>query len=101
VESLGQLTLGDLKGLVKSWVMEAMLEIKQAKQETGEKEKNFLTVEEASSLLGLVPVTIYSKVAKGEIQAYKRGKRLYFSREALLNYIREEQKPVLTKKEKE
>ena len=37
----------------------------------------------------LTKPTLYSKVSKGEIPFMKGSKRLYFSREELLNYIKE------------
>jgi len=98
MENLNQLTFNDLKSLVRSWVKEALFELQQTKPATNEKDNNFLTINEAAAFLGLVPVTIYSKVAKGELKAFKRGKRLYFEKETLLEYIRNNQKQVLAKK---
>jgi len=94
MESLNQLSLNDLKSLVRSWVIEAVFETQQIKTVTNEKENNFLTVNETAAFLGIVPVTIYKKVAAGELKAFKRGKRLYFARDALLQYIQEQQKPI-------
>jgi len=99
MESLNQLTISDLKSLVKSWVMETLFETQQMKANI-ENENKFLTVSEAAAFLGIVPITIYKKVAAGELQAYKRGKRLYFSRDTLLEYIRDQQKPVNKEKER-
>ena len=100
MESLNQLTINDLKSLVRSWVMESLFEVQQIKTVTTEKDNKFLTVNEAAAFLGLVPVTIYSKVAKGELKAFKRGKRLYFARDTLLEYIRDQQKPVNKEKQR-
>jgi len=94
MENLNQLTINEFRSLVKSWVIETLSEVQQTRNAITEKDNKFLNINEASALLGLVPVTIYSKVSKGELPAYKRGKRLYFSREALLKYIANQQKPL-------
>lgn len=46
-----------------------------------------LTVEAASQVLGLSRSTLYKKVRSGQIKSIKKGKRLYFTREALMSYI--------------
>lgn len=50
----------------------------------------FLTIKEAASLLHLSVPTLYSKHSKGEIpNVSKRGKRLYFSKQSLINWVKE------------
>jgi len=94
MENLNQLTISDLKSLVKSWVVEALFDVQQTGLTTNEKGNKFLTVSEAAAFLNLVPVTIYKKVSDGELKAFKRGKRLYFERDTLLKYIQDQQKPI-------
>ena len=55
--------------------------------ETGEQ---LLTVEQASQFLSLSVPTIYSKVSRGELPVCKPAgsKRVYFSKEDLLKYIK-------------
>jgi len=48
---------------------------------------DFLTITEASELLNLSVATIYTKVSKGELSSMKRGKRLYFSKKELTEFI--------------
>mgnify|MGYP000170951162 CR=1 FL=1 len=48
-----------------------------------------LIIEEAAEFLSLSVQTIYDKVAKGELPKMKSGKRLYFSKEQLIEYIQE------------
>jgi excisionase family DNA binding protein len=50
------------------------------------------TVQEAADFLHLTVPTIYSKVSKGELPYMKRGKRLYFSRTELMEYLKEGRK---------
>jgi len=47
-----------------------------------------LTISEAAELLKLSVSTIYSKVSRNEIPAFKVGKRLYFSKEEIILWIK-------------
>jgi excisionase family DNA binding protein len=54
--------------------------------------EQLLTIQEAAEFLRLTVPTMYSKVSKGELPVMKRGKRLYFSRNELLEYLKEGRK---------
>jgi excisionase family DNA binding protein len=59
------------------------------RQETPtEHPEQLLTIQEAAEFLSLTVPTMYSKVSKGELPVMKRGKRLYFSRTELMEYIK-------------
>lgn len=47
-----------------------------------------IDISAASSILGLAKATIYSKVCRGEIPAFKLGKKLLFNRKELDEYIK-------------
>lgn len=49
---------------------------------------DLLTVNKAAEFLSLATPTIYTKVSKGELPFMKRGKRLYFSRLELSEYLK-------------
>ena len=51
-------------------------------------QEKLLTIQEAEAFLRLSVPTIYSKVSKCELPVMKRGKRLYFSTEELLAYVK-------------
>jgi excisionase family DNA binding protein len=52
-----------------------------------------ITIKEAAELLHLTVTTIYTKVTHGELPGVmKRGKRLYFSKAELINYINQGRK---------
>ncbi|HEY9220924.1 MAG TPA: helix-turn-helix domain-containing protein [Lutibacter sp.] len=53
-----------------------------------ENTNQLLTVQDAANFLNLSVSTIYNKVNKRELPAMKKGRRLYFSRTELLNYIK-------------
>ena len=54
--------------------------------------EQLLTIQEAAEFLSLAVPTMYSKVSKREIPCMKRGKRLYFSRTELLEYLKDGRK---------
>lgn len=49
---------------------------------------DLLTVDQTSKLVKLSVSTIYSKVSRKEIPAFKRGKRLYFNRDEIMDWIK-------------
>jgi len=51
--------------------------------------EQLLTIQEAAEFLTLSVPTMYSKVSKNEIPFMKQGKRLYFSRIELLEYVKQ------------
>ena len=61
-------------------------------RKTTEPSNQLMTVDQAAEFLNLAKPTIYSMVSRGEIPYMKRSKRLYFSREDLLAYIRDGRK---------
>ena len=71
-------------------IEDLLLELKHSRKQFSKsiQPENFLTVNEAARFLSLSKFTIYSKVSKGEIPFMKRSKRLYFSKIALIEYIK-------------
>lgn len=47
-----------------------------------------LTISQAASFLNLAKATLYSKVSRQEIPCSKNGKRLYFSKDELTEWIK-------------
>jgi excisionase family DNA binding protein len=59
------------------------------KSTTQRKDQNdLLNTKEAAKFLNLSVPTLYSKASKKEIPYMKQGKRLYFSKTELVNYIK-------------
>ena len=54
--------------------------------------EQLLTIQQAAEFLSLSVPTLYTKVSKGELPVMKQGKRLYFSRTELMEYIKEGRK---------
>jgi excisionase family DNA binding protein len=55
-------------------------------------DNEMLNITEAAAFLRLTKSTIYSKVCRGEIPAFKTGRRLYFDRAELTNWIKSSRK---------
>jgi len=77
----------ELKKLITDSVAEVFTEFFPAKSK--EISYDFLNIKEASKLLNIAPQTIYGYTSKRTIPFFKRSKRLYFSKEDLLAWVRE------------
>lgn len=64
-------------------------------QQSSEQSETLMTIQEASKFLHLSVPTIYSKVSRGELPVMKRSKRLYFSRNELVNYVKQGRKKTI------
>ena len=62
--------------------------IEKQEQAPTDQPEQLLTIQQAAEFLSLTVPTMYSKVSKGELPVMKRGKRLYFSRTELLEYVK-------------
>jgi excisionase family DNA binding protein len=82
---LSPIRLNELETLIENSVRRA-LKSKAENHPTPSDE--LMTIEQAANFLSLKKNTLYSLVSKGEISSMKRSKRLYFSREDLLNYVK-------------
>ena len=72
--------------------IERLLLEKKEQQPTDQPDQ-LLTVQETAEFLRLTVPTIYSKVSKGELPGVcKQGKRLYISKESLINWIKSSQR---------
>lgn len=63
--------------------------------------EQLLTIQQAAEFLSLSVPTLYTKVSKSELPVMKRGKRLYFSRTELMDYIKDGRKKSNTEIEAE
>lgn len=69
----------------------------QPQQETDK----FLTIQETADFLNLSVPTIYSKVQRRQLPYMKQGKRLYFSKTELTEYIEQGRKKTVSEIESE
>ena len=63
--------------------------------------EQFLTIQQAAAFLCLSVPTIYSKVSKRELPYMKQGKRLYFSKSELSEYLKSGKKKTSVEMEAE
>lgn len=85
-----QLTPSDLQELIEQ-SLNKVFDLKINNKES-QNIKTLLTIDEASKFLSLSKTTLYSKVSRREIPFMKRSKRLYFSQEELISYVKEGRK---------
>jgi excisionase family DNA binding protein len=86
-----QFTFEDLPNIIgKLFVKLDKIEklLKERKINDSDNNEELLTIEGAAELLKLSVATIYTKVCKNEIPVNKQGKRLYFYRAELLDWIK-------------
>ena len=65
------------------------------KSDVAPEEDHLLTIKQAGELLNLSVPTLYGYVQRSEIPVSKRGKRLYFSKKELLDWVKEGRKKTL------
>jgi excisionase family DNA binding protein len=53
---------------------------------------DLVSMEQAAEILGISKYTLYNKTSTKEIPFFRKGKRNYFSRKALADYIRNSNK---------
>lgn len=84
-----EISFNDLPGVVskiymKLETLEALLKQKSAPTEDAD---TILTIEECAKFLKLAIPTIYGLVSRQEIPCMKKGKRLYFSKQGITNWL--------------
>lgn len=81
--------LSKLEPIIKRWIKEVHAEIQPIQDEPTPEQNELLTIQEAAELLHLTVPTIYTKTSKGELPGVcKQGKRLYFDKQVLTDWIR-------------
>ena len=60
-----------------------------------------LTIEQASKLLNLAKPTIYTLTSKAKIPHFKKGKKLYFKRSELLQWIEQGKQKTVAEEQRE
>ena len=67
--------------------LENIEQILTIKKEQEDKFNEIMDVTEAGTFLKLTRSTIYTKVCRGEIPAFKSGKKLFFKKQELLDHL--------------
>lgn len=67
--------------------------LKAVRKEQPEHSEQLLTIDEIAELLHLAKATVYTKVSKKELPGVcKQGKRLYFDRQIIIDWIKQGRK---------
>jgi len=82
------LPIEDLQTVIIDCVNSCLRNNKQESKPPTDPPEQFMTIQEAANFLRLTVPTLYSKVSKGELSVMKRSKRLYFSRNYLIEYVK-------------
>ncbi|MCM4161721.1 helix-turn-helix domain-containing protein [Antarcticibacterium flavum] len=82
MKHLNLITCEDLKKLASELYQLSKKEAEENNQE------DILNAKQAAKLLDLSPATIYGKTHRNEIPFFKQGKKLLFSRAALINWLK-------------
>ena len=87
-----QLDSEQLSNLIQSSIRKVFKETPIQTVDTCDQPEQLLSIDEVAELLHLAKSTIYSKVSKNELPYMKRGKRLYFSKTDLMEYLKKGRK---------
>ena len=86
------LPIEDLQTVIIDCVNSCLRNNKQEQPPTDQPEQ-LLTIDEVATLLHLTKPTVYSKVSKNELPGVcKQGKRLYFDRQTIIDWIKQGRK---------
>lgn len=61
-------------------------------EESNNEGEDLLNIQQAAALISLSVPTVYGLVSRANIPAFKKGKRLYFSKQELLAWVKEGRK---------
>jgi excisionase family DNA binding protein len=88
-----QLDSEQLSNLIQSSVRKVLKETPPQTVEPTDQPDQLLTIDEVATLLHLTKPTVYSKVSKNELPGVcKQGKRLYFDRQTIIDWIKQGRK---------
>ena len=88
MKDLNLITGEDLKKLAAELYQLSKKDAEENNQE------DILNAKQAAKLLDLSPATIYGKTHRNEIPYFKQGKKLLFSRAALVTWLKKGENPV-------
>jgi len=91
-----QLSIPEIRQLFRQELETYFAAQKQGNTNQPEPEQ-LLTVQQAAELLNLSVPTLYGYTQRAEIPVCKRGKRLYFSKQSLFEWIKDGRKKTLQK----
>ncbi len=82
-----QASLDDIKQAFREEAMQLLRQLLQAQENSTQQDKEFFTIKEAAKFLRVAVSTIYSYTHKRLIPFFKRGKKVYFKKTDLFDWI--------------
>jgi len=89
----------ELSAMIENSVRKVLSETPSSNSE--EKTQDFLSIEEASKFLNLAKATVYTLTSAGKIPVIKKGKRLYFTKQELMDWLKKGRKKTIEEIEEE
>jgi len=83
------ITKEHLRQIIEDVIESAVFKLKQVKVNPEKSEFRFLNVKQAAEITGLAIQTIYEKTSRNLIPYHKKGRRLYFIKQELEQWIME------------
>lgn len=96
-----QLRLHDLEEIIQTSIRKILDEYLPKNQVQHSSISDLLNIDEAATLLNLAKPTIYSLVSTANIPNMKKGKKLYFSRHELEDWIKSGRRKTIEEKKEE
>ncbi len=94
-------TKSDLESLIRGCIQEEFINFKKVSEKPPSQLPEILTIEQASKLLNLAKPTIYTLTSKAKIPHFKKGKKLYFKRSELLQWIEQGKQKTVAEEQRE
>ncbi len=86
-----QMTVGNLKALIKQTVEEVIKQKGNKKPKKEKKGNKLMTREEVEKFLGVSDTTLYNWNKSGELPAQKIGRRVYYKKDEIVAKLRNSQ----------
>lgn len=96
-----QLDSDQLKTIVQNAIRSVITEQLPTVTASPSELKDLLTLNEVSSFLNLAKPTIYGLVCQSKIPCMKKGKKLYFSRQELTEWLKQGKKKTINEMQEE
>lgn len=96
-----QLDSDQLKTIVQNAMRSVIIEQLPTAAASPTELKDLLTLSEAASYLNLAKPTIYGLVCQSKIPCMKKGKKLYFSRQELTDWLKQGKKKTISEMKEE
>lgn len=86
--TITQISPNELTDIIRATVAETVTNVLHRQTSSRQPTDEILSVDEAAAFLRLAKQTVYELNSKGELASMKKGKRLYFLRADLVNYLK-------------